>query len=112
MKYTAKENWAVDFEIVSDDSNLTCAQIIWCVRELYKAVTANGNAGGVEPHIGDEHFHTIDVWADTNCDWGLLFQLVGDMCSEGCRVEVTDPDRAKTDRLTNLRWELHRVNMF
>lgn len=112
MKYEAKKHWAVDFEIVSDNSNLCCAQIEWCVRRLYEAVTANGNAGGVSPLIGDHFFHTIKVWADNNCDWSLLFQLVGDMCAEGCRVEAYDPDIKKNDALTNLSYELSRVNMF
>lgn len=112
MKYEAKEHWAIDLLIVSDESNLCCAQIEWCTRELYKAVTANGNAGGVSPEIGDHFFHTIWLWADKNCDWGLLIQLISEMCREGCYVEVSDPDRAKSDRLGNLGWELSRVNMF
>lgn len=112
MKYEAKKHWAVDFEIVSDNSNLCCAQIEWCVRRLYEAVTANGNAGGVSPEIGDQFFHTINVWADNNCDVGLLIQLISEMCREGCYVEVSDPDRAKFDRLGNLGWELRHVNMF
>ena len=112
MKYEAKKHWAVELLIVSDESNLCCEQVIWCVRKLYKAVTANGNAGGVSPEIGDHFFHTIWLWADNNCDWGLLFQLVGDMCAEGCHVEVHDPDIKKADALGNLRYELSRVNMF
>ena len=108
MKHSARDKWAVDITIVSDDA-LGSQQIVWCTRKLYQAVTANGNCGGVKSYIGDEYFHEIDVWADKNCDWGLLIQVISEMCRAGCYVEVNDDDPKRRDCLGNLGWHLSRV---
>lgn len=110
MKYSAKRRWAIDIDIVADHSGLCCAQVIWCVRELYKAISANGNDCGIAPHIGDEHFHTIEFWCGAGADLPTLFQLVSEMSREGCYIETFSGDRKKDERLANLDYQLRHCN--
>ena len=111
MKYDAKGNWAVALTIEANHSELCCAQVLWCVREIYKAVSFNGNACGVAPHIGGERFHTVDVWADAGCNLALLFQIVAEMCNRGCAVYAIGATREETDALTGLGCALDFVDV-
>lgn len=91
MKYSAKERWAIDLEIVADRSGLCCQDVIDYTRKIYKAVSANGNACGVDPGIGDEFYHDIYVWGDNGGDITKLIELCSEMAAAGCVISNGRP---------------------
>lgn len=86
MKYSAKKRWAIDLQIICDRSGLCCQDVIDYTRKIYKAISANGNACGVSPYIGDEFYHEVNVWGDNNGDNNTLITLCAEMAAAGCVV--------------------------
>lgn len=102
MKYRAKLRWAIDFDVVHEDSDLCAGERIDFVKRLYKALSANGNACGV--HYNDEY--NIELWGDNGGDNQALIFICAEMLAHGCTLESWEPAGEPVALVDLKTWEV------
>ncbi len=86
-----EKQWAVDFDIYHEDSDLTEEELRDYTDALSDAMTANGNCAHVELETC-----LITVWGDSGGDNTTVNKIVDEMLKRGCWNECPDVDDEDT----------------